>query len=63
MMKDKEGAMYIDALHNALKKEESFKNTENDLNRLLRETDKDLRENYRRKKRESKSRYQEKRSR
>ena len=55
--------MYIDALHNALKKEESFKNTENDLNRLLRETDKDLRENYRRKKRESKSRYQEKRSR
>ena len=55
--------MYIDTLHNALKKEESFKNTENDLNRLLRETDKDLRENYRRKKRESKSRYQEKRSR
>ena len=55
--------MYIEALHNALKKEESFKNIENDLNRLLRETDKDLRENYRRKKRESKSRYQEKRSR
>ena len=55
--------MYIDALHNALKKEESFKNTENDLNRLLRETDEDLGENYRRKKRESKSRYQEKRSR
>ena len=30
------------------------KNTENDLNRLKRETDKELRENYRRKQREDK---------
>ena len=41
-------------LHNA------FKNTENALNRLKRETDEELRENYRRKQRENRRRYGEK---
>ena len=36
------------------------KNTENDLNRLKRETDEELRENYRRKQREDKIKYREK---
>ena len=42
------------------KEERVCKNTENALSRLQIETDKELRENYRRKKRESKSRYKEK---
>ena len=36
------------------------KNTENDLNRLKTETDEELRENYRREKREDKIKYREK---
>ena len=36
------------------------KNTENDLSRLKRETDEELRENYRRKQREDKIKYREK---
>ena len=47
-------------LHNALKKEERVcKNTENALNKLKRETDEELRENYR-KQRDSNRRYREK---
>ena len=54
--------IYKDKLiHNAFKKEERVpKNTENALNRLKRETDEELRENYRRKQRENKRRFGEK---
>ena len=48
-------------LHNAFKNEERVrKNTENALNRLKRETDEELRENYRIKQRENKRRHREK---
>ena len=54
--------IYKDKLiHNAFKKEERVrKNTQNALNRLKRETDEELRENYRRKQRENKRRFGEK---